>query len=82
MAGDPLVLRDDIECGVVMTSQDRRQVLDQARKIEALGFDSIWVGDHVSLEWPGGTLGVTWPGHGPVILEGDAVEVFSGAFPG
>jgi diaminopimelate epimerase len=40
------------------------------------------VGDHVSLEWPGGTLGVTWPGHGPVILEGDAVEVFSGAFPG
>lgn len=38
------------------------------------------VDDHVSLEWPGGTLGITWPGHGPVILEGDAVEVFSGAF--
>jgi diaminopimelate epimerase len=40
------------------------------------------VGDKVSLEWPGGTLGITWPGYGPVILEGDAVEVFSGAFPG
>jgi diaminopimelate epimerase len=38
------------------------------------------VDDHVELEWPGGTLGITWPGHGPVILEGDAVEVFSGAF--
>jgi diaminopimelate epimerase len=38
------------------------------------------VDDHVSLEWPGGTLGITWPGHGPVILEGDAVEVFSGTF--
>ncbi len=39
-----------------------------------------YVDDHVSLEWPGGTLGITWPGHGPVILEGDAVEVFSGTF--
>ena len=38
------------------------------------------VDDHVSLEWPGGELRVTWPGHGSVILEGDAVEVFSGAF--
>jgi diaminopimelate epimerase len=39
------------------------------------------VDDHVSLDWPGGTLGITWPGHGQVIMEGDAVEVFSGAFP-
>ncbi|MDG2307253.1 MAG: LLM class flavin-dependent oxidoreductase [Candidatus Binatia bacterium] len=52
MAGDPLVLRDDIECGVVMTSQDRGQVLDHARRIEAMGFDSIWVGDHVSFHVP------------------------------
>ena len=39
------------------------------------------VDDHVSLDWPGGTLRITWPGYGPVIMEGDAVEVFSGAFP-
>lgn len=52
MAGDPLILRDDIECGVVMTAQDRDQVLDMARKVENLGFDSIWVGDHVSFYIP------------------------------
>ena len=38
------------------------------------------VEDQVSLEWPGGTLSITWPGYGPVLLEGDAVEVFSGTF--
>ncbi len=40
------------------------------------------VDDHVSLQWPGGELEITWPGYGPVILEGDAIEVFSGKFPG
>lgn len=50
--GDPLVLREDIECGVVLTAQDREGVLDTARKVEDLGFDSIWVGDHVSFYVP------------------------------
>lgn len=49
---DPLILRDEIECGVVMTAQEREQVLATARKVEELGFDSIWVGDHVSFYVP------------------------------
>jgi diaminopimelate epimerase len=36
----------------------------------------------VCVSLPGGDLMIMWPGHGPVIMEGDAVEVFSGAFPG
>ena len=39
------------------------------------------VGDVVSVRTPGGELTITWPGHGPVIMEGDAVEVFSGEWP-
>lgn len=52
MATDPLVLRDEIECGVVMTGQGRADVLETAKRVEALGFDSIWVGDHVSFHVP------------------------------
>lgn len=52
MGADPLILRDEIECGVVMTAQDREQVLVMARRVEDLGFDSIWVGDHVSFYVP------------------------------
>ena len=39
------------------------------------------VDDVVSVRVPGGELTITWPGHGPVIMEGDAVEVFSGERP-
>ncbi|MCH8974339.1 MAG: diaminopimelate epimerase [Chloroflexi bacterium] len=39
------------------------------------------VDDLVSVRVPGGELTITWPGHGPVIMEGDAVEVFSGEWP-
>ena len=39
------------------------------------------VDDVVSVRVPGGELTITWPGHGPVIMEGDAVEVFSGEWP-
>ncbi len=39
------------------------------------------VGDVVSVRTPGGELTITWPGHGHVIMEGDAVEVFSGEWP-
>ncbi len=37
-----------------------------------------WVDDVVQVQVPGGELVITWPGYGPVFLEGDAVEVFSG----
>ena len=39
------------------------------------------VDDEVHVEVPGGELTITWPGHGPVFMDGDAVEVFSGEFP-
>ena len=40
------------------------------------------VGDEVRVEVPGGELTITWPGGGPVFMEGDAVEVYSGEWPG
>ncbi len=39
------------------------------------------VDDDVRVRVPGGELTIAWPGHGPVIMEGDAVEVFSGEWP-
>ena len=39
------------------------------------------VGDDVRVEVPGGALTISWPGSGPVLMEGDAVEVFSGEWP-
>ena len=39
------------------------------------------VDDVVSVRVPGGELTITWPGHGPVLMDGDAVEVFSGEWP-
>lgn len=39
------------------------------------------VDDRVTVEVPGGELTITWPGHGPVMMEGDAVEVFSIDWP-
>ena len=47
-----LVLADHVECGVVMIAQDRPKVLDLARRVEAGGFDSIWMGDHISFYVP------------------------------
>lgn len=35
----------------------------------------------VSVQVPGGALTITWPGKGSVLMDGDAVEVFSGEFP-
>jgi len=49
---DPLRLNDSISAGMVMTAQERVAVLNTARSIEAAGFDSIWVGDHVSFYVP------------------------------
>ena len=39
------------------------------------------VDDEVRVDVPGGALTITWPGHGPVFMDGDAVEVFSGEWP-
>ncbi len=49
---DPLVLADRLELGVVMTGQQRDAVLAQARRVEAAGFDAVWVGDHVAFYVP------------------------------
>jgi len=38
------------------------------------------VDDEVRVTLPGGDLRITWPGQGPVMMEGDAVEVFSGVW--
>jgi probable F420-dependent oxidoreductase len=47
-----LILADTLRCGTVIAGQAREAVLDQARRIEAAGFDSVWVGDHVSFHVP------------------------------
>ena len=39
------------------------------------------VDDTVEVQVPGGELTITWSGQGSVLMEGDAVEVFSGEFP-
>jgi diaminopimelate epimerase len=36
------------------------------------------VGDHARLVLDGGTLEVAWPGHGPVVMTGPTVRVFTG----
>jgi probable F420-dependent oxidoreductase len=47
-----LQLDKKIFSGIVMTAQHRDGVLTLARRIEDVGFDSIWVGDHVSFYIP------------------------------
>jgi len=47
-----LQLDQKIFSGIVMTAQNRGGVLSLARRIEDVGFDSIWVGDHVSFYVP------------------------------
>jgi probable F420-dependent oxidoreductase len=49
---DPLVLPDELSCGMVMAGQDPDGIKDLSARIEAAGFDSIWVGDHVSFYIP------------------------------
>jgi probable F420-dependent oxidoreductase len=49
---DPLVLPDKLSCGMVMAGQDPDGIKDLSARIEAAGFDSIWVGDHVSFYIP------------------------------
>ncbi len=41
-----------------------------------------YVDDSVIVQVPGGELAITWPGHGPVVLDGPVAEVFSGEWVG
>ena len=47
-----LKLPQDIQCGMVLPAQNRADMLRLAPRMEAAGFDSIWVGDHVSFYIP------------------------------
>jgi probable F420-dependent oxidoreductase len=47
-----LQLERKISSCIVMTAQNRDGVLSLARRIEKVGFDSIWVGDHISFYVP------------------------------
>lgn len=48
------VLRIDpaFRCGLVLAAQEGDAARRQARRAEALGFDSLWVGDHVAFHVP------------------------------
>ncbi len=41
-----------IRCGIVLSGGDRHAVRSQAQRAEALGFDSLWVGDHIAFHVP------------------------------
>ena len=49
---DALIVDEKISCGMVLGGEDRQQVIDLARRAEAAGLDSIWVGDHISFYIP------------------------------
>jgi probable F420-dependent oxidoreductase len=41
-----------IRCGIVLTGADRDAARRNAQRVEALGFDSLWVGDHIAFHVP------------------------------
>jgi probable F420-dependent oxidoreductase len=49
---DVLRIDDPIRCGIVLSGGDRNSVRSQAQRAEALGFDSLWVGDHIAFHVP------------------------------
>lgn len=52
MEVEGLALVDRVKMGMVMSGADRASVLERARKIEASGLDSLWVGDHIAFHIP------------------------------
>lgn len=52
MEFEGLNIVDDLKMGMVMSGTDRASVLDRARKIEASGLHSLWVGDHIAFHIP------------------------------
>ena len=49
---EPLQLGSGLRCGIVLSGQSRDQVIDNERRFEAAGFDSVWAGDHISFHIP------------------------------
>jgi len=49
---DALRIDDPIRCGIVLSGGDRNAARSQAQRAEALGFDSLWVGDHIAFHVP------------------------------
>jgi probable F420-dependent oxidoreductase len=49
---DALELADEVRCGVVLAAHEAEAARRQAQRAEALGFDSLWVGDHVAFHVP------------------------------
>ena len=49
---ESLVTPNSLSAGMVIPGSDREGILDSARRIEAAGLDSIWVGDHISFYIP------------------------------
>ncbi len=49
---ETLRLDEELRCGIVLTGQDSDTTKRQAQRAEALGFDSLWVGDHVAFHVP------------------------------
>lgn len=52
MAGDALQIDPAVRCGIVLAGGDREATRANAQRAEALGFDSLWVGDHVAFHVP------------------------------
>lgn len=48
----PLPVEDRVRIGMVCAGSDRESVLKIARGCEATGFDSLWLGDHLSFHVP------------------------------
>ncbi len=49
---EALILQDRVQCGMVVGGGTREQVLALGPRLESAGFDSLWVGDHVSFHIP------------------------------
>jgi len=49
---DALLLPDKVRCGMVLAGGSRAHITQFAPAIEAAGFDSAWVGDHISFYIP------------------------------
>jgi probable F420-dependent oxidoreductase len=47
-----LELAPQAHCGLVLSAQEADTARSQAQRAEELGFDSLWVGDHVSFHVP------------------------------
>ncbi len=49
---EALQIGDERRCGIVLAAQETDTARRQARRAEQLGFDSLWVGDHVAFHVP------------------------------